>query len=182
MATVKGRQAACSWSALDNAAALPSQPRLRAAMGTGSWQRNSLAMATLHLASQQPGHDGQSYRRSRTMQPSCRQLDCSWQRINLARLIIATGSQAPCSEATGRGLATQQPWQGGQGSWQPGTWMQLCNVAASQCWSGPQVARQQPARQLHGVFEPSSLAMAVKAPGSHGHRLLATQQPCNGYR
>jgi len=31
---------------LGNAAALPLRPRLRAAMGTGSWQRNNLAMAT----------------------------------------------------------------------------------------------------------------------------------------
>ena len=76
------------------------------------------------------------------MQPSCRQLDCSWQCINLARLIIATGSQAPCSEATGRGLATQQPCQGGQGSWQPAH------------------------RQLGCTWQRSKLAMVVRATGS----------------
>jgi len=191
MAPVKGRRAACSWSALDNATAMLSWPRLpwwsgpRAAsplaagvhlatqqpchrsQGSGqpwaqalgnatalqwlhctwqrsnlecTWQRSSLAIAAkapgshghrllatqqpcngaqaagLHLAAKQACHGGQGYRQPGTMQPSCKQPDVALQHSNLARLIIATGSQAPCSEATGRGLATQQPCHGGQGS------------------------------------------------------------------
>ena len=145
--------------ALSNPAVLPWWSGLRAA---------SAQAAGLHLATQQLGLGGQSYRQPGTLQRGCRQLDAALQRSSLSMFVRATGSQATTRQTAGWGLATQQPCHCGQGSGQP--WAQALGNATTLQWL--QVAEQQPGRQLDRAWQSSKLAMVVKVPGSLGQRLL----------
>jgi len=89
MATAKGRQAACSWSALDNATAMLSWPRLP--WWPGPRSASPLA-AGVHLTTQQLccHSDGQG-------QAGCMQLECTRQRSSYAVMAMAKGRQAACS-------------------------------------------------------------------------------------